>query len=152
MTEVQANFATQAARKGLELGLEIDDTVPTRVLGDPTRVRQVLANLVSNAVKFTEQGHILISLTQVGSGSGRARLRFEIQDTGIGIPETQLDTIFDSFVQADSSTTRKYGGTGLGLAIVKGFVSLMGAKASARNRSDRSGAVFTIEFPAERLA
>ena len=148
MTEVQANFATQAARKGLELRLEIDDTAPTRVLGDPTRVRQVLANLVSNSVKFTEQGHIVITLRQVGSASGRARLRFEIQDTGIGIPEPQLETIFDSFVQADSSTTRKYGGTGLGLAICGQLVSLMGGRIEVNSvRGQGSSFAFTLIMP-----
>jgi CheY-like chemotaxis protein len=148
VTEVPANFATQAGKKGLELSLDIDPSIPARVLGDPTRVRQVLANLVSNSVKFTEQGHILISLRQVGTAAGRSRLRFEISDTGIGIPDTQLDTIFDSFVQADSSTTRRYGGTGLGLAICAQLVSLMGGRIDVQSTQGQGSTFsFTLTMP-----
>jgi CheY-like chemotaxis protein len=148
ITEVQANFATQATKKRLEIALDVDQSVPARVLGDPTRVRQVISNLVSNSVKFTEQGHILIGLRQVGSTSGRSRLHFEIQDTGIGIPEAQLETIFDSFVQADNSTTRRYGGTGLGLAICQQLVSLMGGQfhvSSVKGQGSTFG--FTLTMP-----
>ena len=115
ITEVQSILSVQAAKKSLELLAEIGEDVPVRVLGDPTRLRQVLMNLVGNAIKFTETGSIRIIVKQLNTVHGRSRLRFEVADTGIGIPLERQANIFDSFVQGDSSTTRRYGGAGLGL-------------------------------------
>ena len=94
-------------------------------MGDAGRVRQVLTNLVGNAVKFTEKGHVLIELEPQTSADGTSQFRFSVQDTGIGIPADKVEAIFGRFSQADASTTRRYGGTGLGLAIGKQLVELM---------------------------
>jgi signal transduction histidine kinase len=120
----------KAAEKRIELAAVIADTVPEAVLGDVTRLRQVLVNLLSNAVKFTEHGEVVVSVegkTSRGSGNQRIHeLLFAVRDTGVGIPESRLHRLFQSFTQVDSSTTRKYGGTGLGLAISRRLAELMG--------------------------
>jgi len=122
-------LASRAHEKGLELLLHIAPDVPERVQGDPGRLRQVMVNLVGNAIKFTERGEVELSVLRVpGAPSDQVRLRFAVRDTGIGIPADKFETIFDSFSQADTSTARKYGGTGLGLTISAQLVSLMGGK------------------------
>lgn len=130
ITEVQSLLMLQAGKKGLQLLTDVADEVPARVLGDPTRLRQILMNLVGNAIKFTEKGVIRIAVSELGATYGRTRLRFEVIDTGVGIPPDRQQQIFDSFVQADNSTTRRYGGAGLGLAICKQLVVLMGGELS----------------------
>jgi signal transduction histidine kinase/HPt (histidine-containing phosphotransfer) domain-containing protein len=118
-----------AGAKGLKLSSQIQSNVPGRLIGDPGRLRQILLNLLGNATKFTERGEIAL-LVEMESAPAAvpAMLHFAVSDTGIGIPAERLSTIFDSFSQADASTTRKYGGTGLGLAISKRFVELMGGR------------------------
>ena len=120
--------AERAAKKSLELVLELAPEVPTRLVGDPLRLGQVLINLVNNAVKFTERGTIRLCLRLQQRDEAGVRLRFEVSDTGIGLSPEQQARLFHSFEQADSSTTRKYGGTGLGLAISKRLVELMGGE------------------------
>ena len=127
-------LAPKAAEKKLELAYQMDDDVPTRVMGDVTRLRQVLVNLLSNGIKFTANGEVVMQV-KVLSDSGRVRqahdpwrLHFSVRDTGIGIPVDRLARLFKSFSQADASTTRNYGGTGLGLAISKRLVEMMGGK------------------------
>jgi signal transduction histidine kinase/CheY-like chemotaxis protein len=115
-----------AAEKKLELCLELDERLPGSLKGDPSRLRQVLLNLLSNALKFTPKGEIVLRVQLEESQGARARLRFEVQDTGIGIPKDRIDRLFQSFSQVDASRTRKYGGTGLGLAISKQIVEAMG--------------------------
>ncbi|MGB6875449.1 MAG: response regulator [Candidatus Acidiferrales bacterium] len=114
-----------AHRKGLELAWQVASDVPEWLLGDCGRLRQVLVNLVGNAIKFTERGEVLVSATLAGSTSAWAELHFTVRDTGIGIPTDKQALIFAVFTQADPSTTRKYGGTGLGLAIVQRLVTMM---------------------------
>lgn len=120
-------LSERAHAKGLELVPEISPRLPSRIIGDPTRIRQILINLVGNAIKFTETGHITlrIAVTDQNRDENTVDLRFEIVDTGIGIAEDARERIFQSFSQADSSTTRKYGGTGLGLAICKRLMQAM---------------------------
>jgi signal transduction histidine kinase/CheY-like chemotaxis protein len=118
-------YAETAARKGLELVMDIDPAVPARVRGDPGRLRQVVLNLLGNAVKFTARGEVVLRITMLRCLAGVGRVRFEITDTGIGISDAVQATLFQPFVQADTSTTRRFGGTGLGLAISKRIVSLM---------------------------
>jgi signal transduction histidine kinase/DNA-binding response OmpR family regulator/CHASE3 domain sensor protein len=118
-------LAPQAHGKGLELMAWIDDDVPTTVNGDRGRVRQVLTNLLSNAVKFTERGEVAVRVRVMRRAGDDALVRFDVVDTGIGIPESSIGRLFDSFAQADSSTTRRYGGTGLGLTISRQLVELM---------------------------
>jgi two-component system sensor histidine kinase/response regulator len=118
----------RANQKGLELICEIDPDVPFGVVGDPMRLQQVLTNLVANAVKFTDQGHVLVAVREESRAEGCARLRFSVTDTGIGIPAEMHETIFEAFRQADGSTTRRFGGTGLGLTISATLVRLMGGR------------------------
>jgi two-component system sensor histidine kinase/response regulator len=142
-----------AESKGLELFLDIDPRVG-RYRGDPTRLRQVLFNLASNAVKFTERGYVEIGVALEGDGSDPSTLRFWVKDTGIGVAPEQAARLFDKFVQADDTITRRYGGTGLGLAICKEIVTLMGGDIAFDSRLNE-GSVSTVhlhlplEVPAE---
>jgi CheY-like chemotaxis protein/HPt (histidine-containing phosphotransfer) domain-containing protein len=123
-------LGARAAEKNLDLGCLPDPDLPATVIGDETRLRQILLNLAGNAVKFTAQGEILVNIRRASSDAdpSLARLHFSVRDTGIGIPQEKRDRLFQAFTQVDSSTTRKYGGTGLGLAISKRLVELMGGK------------------------
>jgi signal transduction histidine kinase/DNA-binding response OmpR family regulator/HPt (histidine-containing phosphotransfer) domain-containing protein len=121
-------LALRAHQKGLELICEIAPDVPTGVVGDPTRIQQVLTNLVGNALKFTERGHVLVSVREESRTEGSTKLHFSVTDTGIGIPADKHEAIFEAFRQADGSTTRKFGGTGLGLTISATLVKLMGGR------------------------
>jgi signal transduction histidine kinase/CheY-like chemotaxis protein len=132
----------RARAKGLQLSSRIQPGVPARLVGDPGRLRQILLNLLGNATKFTERGELSVV---VAMDSAPAKLHFAVSDTGIGIPAERLSSIFDSFSQADLSTTRKYGGTGLGLAISKRFVELMGGRIWAESTL---GAGSTMHFTA----
>ncbi len=125
--DVGSAMAFQAATKGLELIVNVEPQITGRVLGDPQRLRQCLVNLVSNAIKFTKQGEIVIEVRD-RSSDGNPLTYFEVRDTGMGIAEKTLDLLFQPFVQADSSTTRHFGGTGLGLSIVRKLVELMGGE------------------------
>jgi two-component system sensor histidine kinase/response regulator len=125
---VAALIAEQAAAKGLELIIDTDERVPGRLVGDPLRLSQVLINFATNAVKFTEHGEIDIQVEILEATDSDIRLRFAVHDTGIGITAAQQARLFESFRQADSSTTRKYGGTGLGLAICRRLAELMGGE------------------------
>ena len=136
----------QAFRRGLSLTVDIGPSVPPVVLGDPTRVRQVLLNLLSNAVKFTHEGGVTV---RVEGAPGR--LRFAVQDTGIGVAADKLDGLFDPFTQADASTTREYGGTGLGLAIGRRLVGLMGGEIDAESVPGQ-GSTFAFTVAAEPSA
>ena len=140
-----------AEEKGLKLIANIDPGLCDHLLGDPLRLRQILLNLTSNAIKFTEKGGITITVWQDDSqfreSSEKICLRFEVKDTGIGLKPEQVSTIFESFAQADGSTTRKYGGTGLGLSIVKSLVELMGGKIHATSLLGQGTAFyFSIVF------
>ena len=114
-----------AQEKGLELLFDISADVPTALYGDPMRLRQVLTNLVNNAIKFTERGEVTVSIRCQHRGEKEVQLRFAITDTGIGLDKEAQGRLFSAFTQADSSTTRKYGGTGLGLTICKRLVEMM---------------------------
>jgi CheY-like chemotaxis protein/HPt (histidine-containing phosphotransfer) domain-containing protein len=118
--------AVTAHEKNLELTLLVSPDIPSFLIGDPSRLRQILINLVGNAVKFTDRGEVVIQVLLDEAGADRVTLRFEVRDTGIGIPAHRINALFSPFVQADGSTTRKYGGTGLGLAISKQLCELMG--------------------------
>jgi two-component system sensor histidine kinase RpfC len=127
-------FQYQAAASGLHLRLVIDPALPNGLLGDPHHLRQVLVNLMSNAIKFTEQGYVVLRITLVPDIIGEMRVRFDIEDTGIGIDPAAQVIIFDGFTQAEASTTRRYGGTGLGTTISRQLVELMGGKLGLRSR------------------
>jgi two-component system sensor histidine kinase/response regulator len=141
--DVSEMLASQAHAKGLELLAWIDEDVPLTVRGDRGRLCQVLTNLLSNAVKFTERGEVAVCVSVERRTDSDARVRFEVSDTGIGIAQTAIARLFDSFAQADSSTTRRYGGTGLGLAISRQLVELMGGSIGCRSEA---GAGSTFDF------
>jgi len=135
-----------AENKGLRLTLQLDPSVRLPVRGDPVRLRQVLSNLVGNAIKFTERGTITVVVRRLGETAAQHLLRFEVRDTGIGIDDETRSRLFHSFTQADASTTRLYGGTGLGLAICKRIVDLMGGRIDVVSEVGR-GSSFWFEIP-----
>ncbi|MEN1759050.1 ATP-binding protein [Anoxynatronum sibiricum] len=144
-------FSLRAREKGLELSVMIDSEVPRQVMGDPIRLRQVLTNLASNAVKFTDAGSVLVHATVSETplaDEDEPMIVFRVIDTGIGISETMQSRLFEPFVQAETSTTRRYGGTGLGLSIVRHIVTLMGGRVNLESRPGQGTAVTcTIPFP-----
>ncbi len=142
-----SSVVLQAHRKGLEVAYEISPEIPEQIIGDPGRVRQIILNLFSNAVKFTEKGEVVLTINELGRSGDDISIQFTISDTGIGIPENNQKMIFSPFSQADGSTTRKYGGTGLGLAISKHLVELMGGKVWVESKTGEGSKFhFTANF------
>jgi PAS domain S-box-containing protein len=131
---------TNIGKKPVEINCQIGD-IHTNLIGDPTRLRQIITNLTGNAIKFTHEGEIIIGVTTEKEDKKEVTLKFYIRDTGIGIPEDKVETIFDSFTQADGSTTREYGGTGLGLTISKRFAQLMGGDIWAESPGDYQSSI-----------
>src|SRR5262249_11762329 len=119
-------FAPQAQQKGLKLTFRLTADAPELIVGDPSRLRQILSNLMGNAVKFTERGEVALEVTVDAQTPEQADLHFAVRDTGIGIPPAVQQSIFEPFCQADNSTARKFGGTGLGLSICVGLARMMG--------------------------
>jgi len=144
-------LATRAAEKHLDLLYEIVDGTPGCIRGDPTRLRQILVNLLGNAIKFTAQGEVLLSLGVRSASADMVELWFSVSDTGIGIPAEAQARLFQSFTQVDSSTTRKYGGTGLGLAISKRLAELMGGRMWVESEVDH-GSTFNFTVKAAAVA
>ena len=151
MEDLVLTFSQQAANKGIRLASRVDPATPARVAGDAYRIRQILLNLIGNAIKFTETGevHLVVSpASRAGQPDpGEAWLRFSVKDTGIGLNEEQLARIFDAFAQADSSTTRRFGGTGLGLAISRRLVENLGGDGIAVDSVPGEGSCFSFELP-----
>jgi signal transduction histidine kinase/DNA-binding response OmpR family regulator/HPt (histidine-containing phosphotransfer) domain-containing protein len=146
-------FATRAEEKSIEIIVAMDEDVPCELVGDPLRITQVLVNLTTNALKFTEKGDVVIRASLEEKDEQRARIRFSVSDRGIGISPEQLSRLFDAFTQADGSTTRQYGGTGLGLTICKKLVTMMGGQIWAESRlSEGSTFSFSLELCRQPLA
>jgi two-component system sensor histidine kinase/response regulator len=144
-------LAPRAHQKGIELACHIHPDVPDALVGDPLRLRQIVVNLVGNAIKFTEHGEVVLSVQADPLGNGDVQLRFSVADTGIGIPPDKREIIFEAFSQADSSTTRRYGGTGLGLAISAQLVELMGGGISVESEPGRGSTFhFTARFEVQQ--
>ncbi|MBN9517577.1 response regulator [bacterium] len=145
--------AARAAEKGVELVVRYPAGVVRRVVGDAGRIRQVLANLVGNAVKFTGRGHVVVGVAGEGEWDGGGwRVRFSVEDTGVGIPADRQRAVFESFTQADGSTTRRFGGTGLGLAISKRLVEAMGGEIGVSSEPGRGSTFWvTLRLPADEM-
>lgn len=151
LDEVAELLSHRAAEKGFDLILEYSPDVPQRVVGDPGRIRQILVNLVGNAIKFTKHGHVYASVRCDNPTATIPSFRFSVEDTGIGIAEEKVSALFDKFTQADASTTRTYGGTGLGLAISKQLVELMGGQLTVSSRfGEGSNFSFALPLPLDK--
>lgn len=140
-SSIKVMFTQKAREKNLQLTFTDDPNIPASIMGDPTRLTQIIMNLVGNAIKFTQEGSVTVSAKLVGREEGHIQLEFSVKDTGIGIPEEKLDTIFERFTQAEKHTTRKFGGTGLGLNIVKQLVELQGGTITV-NSKEGAGSEF----------
>ena len=152
LEDIHTVYTPQAQGKGIALDFDIANDIPVAICGDPNRLRQIMANLLGNAIKFTEQGRIQATVRVAGEDSQAVMLRFEVRDTGIGISREARSRIFEVFSQADDSTTRRYGGTGLGLAISKQLVELMdGSIGVERGKPQGSVFWFTVGFDKRRV-
>jgi signal transduction histidine kinase/CheY-like chemotaxis protein len=146
ISETLSLFTGQALNKRLRLYVSLESGVPRRAQGDPTRLKQVLMNLLSNALKFTAEGHVALNVCQRNDSQGRPHLVFAISDSGIGISDKALTQLFESFAQGDSSTTRRYGGSGLGLVISKELVEMMGGRIEVQSTPGQ-GTRFAFDIP-----
>ncbi|GGY56996.1 response regulator [Pseudoduganella albidiflava] len=152
LDDIDYVFSPQAQAKGLALDFEIAHDIPVAVIGDPNRLRQVIVNLLGNAIKFTDAGRITVRIAVISEDAQSVGLRVEVHDTGVGVSRDARTRIFDSFSQADGSTTRKHGGTGLGLAISKQLVELMGGTIGVENALIRGSIFwFTVRFDKRRV-
>ncbi|MCZ6674874.1 MAG: response regulator [Verrucomicrobia bacterium] len=145
LEEAFDQVAGKAHEKDLELGYLIDESVPDTIMGDISRLRQIMVNLLSNALKFTHTGEVQVTVRAIKREHNQYEISFSVRDTGIGIPEHRLDRLFKSFTQADNSTTRQYGGTGLGLAISKRLAEIMGGQMTVKSKVDH-GSTFRFSI------
>jgi signal transduction histidine kinase/DNA-binding response OmpR family regulator/HPt (histidine-containing phosphotransfer) domain-containing protein len=152
LDDIHTVYTPQAEAKSILLHFDIANDIPVAICGDPNRLRQIMANLLGNAIKFTDQGRILAKVRIASEDNQAVMLRFEVHDTGIGISREARSRIFEAFSQADDSTTRKYGGTGLGLAISKQLVELMGGSIGVENALTQGSVFwFTVAFDKRRV-
>jgi PAS domain S-box-containing protein len=146
LNSIESMMRPAAEKKFLGFKVVEGNGLPAKILSDPTRLNQCLINLVNNAIKFTDQGHVFLNIS-LEVRDNRPYIRFDVTDTGIGIPQDKQDTVFDSFTQADGTTTRKYGGTGLGLAVTKQLAELLGGEVAVRSEVGK-GSTFSLTIPA----
>ena len=145
--DAMRSLAVRAHTQGIELACRFDPAVPEVVVGDRVRLRQILVNLVGNAIKFTPRGEVVMDVRSAAASDGRVTLEFSVTDTGIGIPQDKLVSIFNAFEQGDGSMTRRYGGTGLGLAITSRLIQLMDGKIWVDSRVGQGSTFhFTVSF------
>jgi CheY-like chemotaxis protein/two-component sensor histidine kinase len=150
LNSVESMMCSVAMKKDIGFKVIRNESLPEHILTDSIRLRQCLINLINNAIKFTENGHVHVNVSIQLTEEERPLLRFDIEDTGIGIPENKQEAIFDSFTQADSSTTRKFGGTGLGLTITKQLTELLGGQLSVSSQTG-IGSVFSLTVPVDHV-
>ncbi len=148
--DIVSLFWERAASKGLDLAAYVAPDVPDEIEGDPVRISQIISNLVNNALKFTEDGHVIVNVTKKALGDGACIIEFGVADTGVGISREKQATIFEAFSQADQTTTRRFGGTGLGLAISRRLVEAMNGEISVSSRESK-GSRFLFAFPTRIL-
>ena len=147
LEETRKTMELRARQKGLDLACNVSQNVPEVLIGDPDRLRQIVVNLVGNAIKFTESGRVTVNVTMASEDTSSTELHFQVRDTGIGIPRDKQHSIFQAFTQADGSATRKYGGTGLGLSICSKLVALMGGRIWVESESGKGSAFqFVAQF------
>ncbi|MFN4122843.1 MAG: response regulator [Flavobacteriales bacterium] len=147
VNEIKKTFIFKAKEKGIDLNFEIDDNVPEMIKGDPYRLNQILLNLLSNAIKFTERGSVTLKVENLREyGGNQMDIQFSVKDTGIGIPENKLNSVFESYTQASADTTRNFGGTGLGLAITRRLVILQNGEITLNSKLGE-GTTFTVRIP-----
>ena len=146
MSDIQQIFSVKAAEKGIQLLATVDESVPEAIAFDEVRLRQILFNMVGNAIKFTEQGHVSLQVSSSGSADQKIQLILQIQDTGIGIAPENQTRIFDIFTQSEGQSTRKYGGTGLGLTITRRLTEMLGGTIELTSELGK-GSIFTLIFP-----
>ncbi len=144
--EMVETFSVTAAGKSIYMKAEIDDKIDEVIIGDYTRIRQIFVNLIGNAIKFTHEGTVIVGSKKISNSDGKINIEIYVKDNGIGIPKESQNRIFESFRQADSTTTRKYGGTGLGLSIVKNLVELMNGELLLESESGK-GSAFICKIP-----
>jgi PAS domain S-box-containing protein len=149
--EVMHVLNVKALEKGIALRMNLPDPLPATIQADPSRLRQIITNIVGNAIKFTQQGEVVISVRLGQAGNGEPRLRIDVQDTGVGIPHDKLEAVFEPFTQAESSTTRRFGGTGLGLTISRRFARAMGGDITVSSELGK-GSTFHISIDPGPLA
>ncbi|MEO9802788.1 MAG: ATP-binding protein [Reichenbachiella sp.] len=142
---ISDGYGVQARSKGIDFSLDVDDDIPKQLIGDPGRLSQILNNLISNGIKFTEEGDVKLRIRMLKKGHKKVKLKFIIEDTGIGIPPDKQEAIFENFTQANSNTTRKYGGSGLGLAITKHVLNLFGSDISLESELGK-GSKFSFKL------
>ena len=148
MKNVRESFKYKANSKGVQLQAEIGEHLPDKYKGDPTRLTQIFNNLISNGIKFTEQGHVKLKAELLGIKDNLATVKFEVEDTGTGIPKDRIESIFEEFEQASASTTRNFGGTGLGLSITQKLLQMMSSDISIESE-ENTGSKFTFELTLE---
>ncbi len=151
LTDVVSMLEVQASLKGLDLQLRGEESLPVQISTDPTRLRQILINIIGNAIKFSSTGDVAVTATLLDSGPESPMISIAVTDTGIGMTEDELNGLFQPFVQANASTTRKFGGTGLGLAISKQLAEMLGGRIDVRSISGE-GSTFTLIVPTGTLA
>ena len=146
LENIQSSLKELASQNNNDFSLDIDPNIPDYLIGDPTKLSQILLNLINNALKFTHDGAVIVNSKLVGMKNHQASIYFEVKDSGIGIPEDKLETVFDSFSQGSVGINRKYGGTGLGLTIVKKLVSILGGEIKLESVVNQ-GSTFSFELP-----
>jgi signal transduction histidine kinase len=147
-SNVKSLSILKAEEKDLKFSINVYKDLPSHIFTDPTRLTQCLVNLINNAIKFTSEGHVYLNVLQEDR-DGQEFIRFDVEDTGIGIPLDRQEKIFESFTQADGSTTRKYGGTGLGLTITQKLIELLGGQITVSSQLGK-GSVFSFALPVQQ--
>ncbi len=146
LAEMRSVFSLKAEKQGLDYDVLIPENLPETIIADPTRIRQILFNLIGNAFKYTEKGYVRLGCSSRPSGANRVDIEITVADSGIGIPENQQNNVFEAFRQHEDDSTRKYGGTGLGLTITRRIANLMGGRITVRSALGK-GSVFTVHLP-----